>query len=301
MVRIIIEEFAPIPRTIQCRVAGATGSPARPMFEPYRPNPAARFHSAIADLSRGLRHRELWGMMGWQDIRQRYRRSVLGPFWLTLNMGLMVLGLGVLYAGLFGQKIDTYLPFVTLGFIIWAMISGLLNDGTMAFIGSDSVIRQIAVPLSVFAYRVLWRNVIILGHNIWIYIAVAVVFGIWPGAIGLWAVPALLLLIINGIWVTLLLGAASARFRDIPQFVGNMIPVIFLLTPILWRADQVPSRAFFVVFNPFYHFVEIVRMPLLGHAAPLLSWGIVIGVTIIGWAVTLAFFTRYRGRIAYWL
>ncbi len=130
---------------------------------------------------------------------------------------------------------------------------------------------------------------------------VAVVFGIWPGAVGLLALPALALLCVNGVWVGLLLGAASARFRDIPQFVGNLIPVIFLLTPVLWRADQVPKRAVFVVFNPFYHFVEIVRMPLLGAPAPLLSWLVVIGITIVGWAATLAFFTRYRGRIAYWL
>jgi ABC-2 type transport system permease protein len=271
------------------------------MSEPYRPDPSTRFLSALADLVSGARHYELWGMMGWQDIRQRYSRSVLGPVWLTLNMGLMVLGFGILYAGLFHQTIDTYLPFLTLGFIVWALVAGLLADGTTAFIASDGVIRQVAVPLSVFVYRVLWRHLIILGHNIWIFGAVAIVFGIWSGAVGLLAVPALLLLCLNGIWVGLLLGAASARFRDIPQFVGNLIPVIFLLTPVLWRADQVPERAFFVVFNPFYHFVEIVRMPLLGSPAPLLSWIIVIAVTIVGWAFTLAFFMRYRGRIAYWL
>jgi homopolymeric O-antigen transport system permease protein len=271
------------------------------MFEPYRPNPAARFSSALADLAVGLRHYELWGMMGWQDIRQRYNRSVLGPVWLTLNMALMVAGLGFLYAGLFGQPIDTYLPFLTVGFIVWALLAGLLTDGTMAFIASEGVIRQIAVPLSVFVYRVLWRHVIILGHNVWIYMVVAVVFGIWPGAFGLLAAPALALICVNGVWVGLLLGAASARFRDIPQFVGNLIPVIFLLTPVLWRADQVPQRAIFVDFNPFFHFVEIVRAPLLGAPAPLLSWLVVIGITIVGWATTLAFFTRYRGRIAYWL
>ena len=84
------------------------------MSEPYRPDPSTRFLSALADLVSGARHYELWGMMGWQDIRQRYSRSVLGPVWPTPNMGLMVLGLGILYAGLFHQTIDAYLPFLTL-------------------------------------------------------------------------------------------------------------------------------------------------------------------------------------------
>jgi ABC-2 type transport system permease protein/lipopolysaccharide transport system permease protein len=271
------------------------------MPDPDRSHSSTRLRSAIADLAAGLDHYELWGMMGWHDIRQRYSRSVLGPFWLTLNMGLMVLGLGILYAGLFNQSIETYLPYLTLGFIVWALLSGLLTDGTVAFIGSEGIIRQIAVPLSVFVYRALWRNVIILGHNIWIYGVVAVVFGIWPGAVGLLALPALALVCLNGIWVGLLLGAASARFRDIPQVVGNLIPVVFLLTPVMWRADQLPKRAAFVMFNPFYHFVEIVRLPLLGDPAPLLSWLVVLGITIVGWVFTLVFYARYRWRIAYWL
>ncbi len=269
--------------------------PIRPRISP------ALVSAALGDLAAGLRLRELWGMMAWQDIRQRYRRSVLGPLWLTLQMGLMVIGLGVLYAGLFGQPIDTYLPFLTLGLIAWILISGLLSDCSMSFIGSETVLRQLAVPLSVFVYRMLWRNLIIFGHNIGIYVVVALVFGIWPGANGLMALPALALICLNGVSAGLLLGASSARFRDIPQFVTNMVPVIFLLTPVLWRPEQMTGRAAFVLFNPFYHFVEIVRMPLLGAAAPLSSWLTVIGITVAGWAVTLVFFARYRGRIAYWL
>jgi ABC-2 type transport system permease protein len=248
-----------------------------------------------------MRHRELWATMGWQDIRGRYRRSVLGPLWLTLNMALMVIGLGIVYSGLFGQSLREYLPFLTLGFIAWTLLAGLLLEGPMAFIEAQAVIRQISVPLSVFVYRVLWRHLIILAHNIWVYAAVAAFVGLWPGTAAWWAAPALVLYCLNGLWISLLLGAASARFRDIPQFIANMVPVFFLLTPILWRADQLPGRAWFVLFNPIYHFIEIVRMPLLGKPAPTLSWLVVIGITVAGWVATLVFYSRYRRRIAYWL
>ena len=263
--------------------------------------PNARFARAIADLWEGLRRHDLWMMLGWQDIRQRYSRSVLGPAWMSLYLGLMVVGIGYFYAEIFGERLNAYLPFLTFGFVVWTFISGLLIDSTMTFIASENVIRQISVPLSVFVYRVVWRHLIILGHNVWICVAVAVIFGVWPGAAGLMALPGLVLICLNGIWACLLLGAASARFRDIPQFVGHVMPVIFLLTPVLWSAEQGRHLAHILVFNPFYHFVEIVRMPLLGGAAPTVSWLVAIAITVVGWLVTLAFFSRYRWRIAYWL
>src|SRR2546421_12753681 len=91
---------------------------------------------AVADLTEGLKLWELWCSLGWHDIRQRYRRSIVGPFWLTLSMGIMVAGLAYLYAGLFGQDVESYLPYVATGIIIFTMISSLASDGSTVFIGS---------------------------------------------------------------------------------------------------------------------------------------------------------------------
>jgi hypothetical protein len=38
------------------------------------------------DLLSGICAWSFWTMLGWNDIRQRYRRSVLGPFWITISM-----------------------------------------------------------------------------------------------------------------------------------------------------------------------------------------------------------------------
>ncbi len=113
---------------------------------------------ALRDIADGLRHWRLWGLMGWQDIRQRYRRSLLGPFWLTLSMGILVGSLGVLYGVLFSVPIDDYLPFLALGFLAWGLMSGIINEGCTAFIESEHVIKQVKLPFSVFVVRVIWRN-----------------------------------------------------------------------------------------------------------------------------------------------
>src|SRR5262245_50434953 len=129
---------------------------------------------AFGDLVEGLRAWQLWGSLGWNDIRQRYARTVLGPLWLTLSMAILVVGLGFVYGGLFGMQLHTYLPFVGVGFIIWGLISTFVIDGCVSFNDDAHTIKQIAAPLSVYAYRVVWRTLLVFLHNIIIYIGISI-------------------------------------------------------------------------------------------------------------------------------
>ncbi len=256
---------------------------------------------AVADLVAGLEHWRLWGLLGWQDIRQRYRRSVLGPFWLTLSMGVLVGTLGFLYGALFKIEVADYLPFLALGFLAWGLISGIITDGCSAFIGCEHFIKQIKLPFSTFVYRVLWRNLIILAHNFAVYVVVAITFGIWAGWAGLLLIPGLALIVATAVWVGLLFGMVCARFRDVPQIVTSLLRVAFFLTPIIWKPEMLGRRTGFVDANPFYHFIELVRAPLLGQVPGALTWAVALGVTVGGWLVTFLFFRRFRNRIPYWV
>jgi len=256
---------------------------------------------AINDLFEGLISWRLWGLLGWQDIKQRYRRSLLGPFWLTLSMAVMVGTLSLLYGTLFGLDLDDYLPFLCLGFIAWGLISGIVTDGCVAFIGSESFIRQISLPFSVYIYRLIWRNLIIFGHNIVVFIIVALIFNIWPSWTGLMLLPGLVVICATGGWVSILLGMICARFRDVPQIVASFIQVAFFLTPIIWKPELLVDRIGFVQFNPFFHFVELIRAPLLGNSPNTISWLITLGITLVGWLITFIIFRRFRSRIAYWI
>ena len=265
------------------------------------PPPPSQTVLALRDVVEGAGAFRLWGLLGWQDVRQRYRRSTLGPFWLTISMGALVGGLGVLYAGLFKMDVADYLPFVAAGLIVWGLVSGLITEGCSVFIDAEGTIKQVNLPLSIYVYRVVWRGIIIFAHNIIIYVAAAVFFSINPGWIGFLALPGLLLLCLNGVWMGLLLGLMSARFRDVPQIVASVVQVTFFLTPIIWKPELLPGRAFMLDFNPFFHFVELVRAPALGQTPGLVSWLAVLGITLGGWLVTLLMYRRYRWRIAYWV
>ena len=263
--------------------------------------PPSQARRALFDLVQGARAHHLWYLLGWRDIRQRYRRSLLGPLWLTLSMGALVGALGFLYGMLLGVETAAYMPFLALGFIVWALISGVITDGCQVFINAESIIKQVGLPLSVHVYRLLCRNLLILFHNALVFVVVAAVFGVWPGWAGLLALPGLVLLCLNGLWVALLLGIVSARFRDVPPIVASIVRICFFVTPIIWMPELVPARATVLEINPFYHLVEVVRAPLLGEVPGLSSWIAVLCMTVGGWVLAFAFFRRYRWRIAYWV
>jgi len=265
------------------------------------------WRKAADDLIGGWKQRQLWGHLAWQDIRQRYRRSVLGPIWITISMAVTAVALGVLYAGLFQNDLSVQLPYILVGFIVWAFISGCISEGSEVFITNEGLIKQLPAPLSVHVYRLVWRQVLFFAHNMIVY---AVMFVIFPQPLG-WAsltvFPALVLLTVNGAWVALLLGIVTTRFRDMAPITQSLVQLLFFLTPIVWIYQDlldnpaVADRARLVEFNPLLHFIEIVRQPLLGEEQHLRHWIVVLVITVVGWALTFAVVRRFRSRVAYWV
>jgi lipopolysaccharide transport system permease protein len=260
----------------------------------------AKLANALIDFKSGFGLWRVWVRLGWNDILQRYRRSVLGPFWLTASMGIMVFVPGVLYARLFQTSVADFVPFLCVGLLVWNLISSFFTEGGSLFVGAESYIKQIRLPYSVYVYRSGWSKLIIFAHNSIVYVVVMLYFQRWPGAVVLLAVPGLLLVLINGALAGLVIGMASARFRDIPQIIISSVQIIFFVTPIMWKPELLGDQSL-VEFNPFYHLIEIVRAPLLGITPSLDTWLAVLLITLVNVAISGAIFIRFRARISYWV
>lgn len=256
---------------------------------------------AWVDVSNGVLMWRLWSRLGWNDILQRYRRSVLGPFWLTASMAIFVISLGVVYATLFDNSIESFLPYFCAGLLIWNLISSYLTEGGMLFTGSEAYIKQIHLPYFLYALRASWAKLIIFFHNFVIYFAIIAYFRFWPGAAGLLAIPGLAIVVFNGTIASVTIGMVSARFRDIPQVIASIVQLIFFITPIAWKPESLKHYRFISDLNPFYHFVEIVRAPLLGTVPSLENYMVVLLFTAINAFVAGVFFVRFRKRLAYWV
>lgn len=258
---------------------------------------------AFQDLSAATHRRALISILAWQDIRQRYRRSALGPFWLTISMSVMIGVIGLVFSQVFKTSTQDFLPFITIGIILWTFISTIIIEGCTGFIVAENIIKQLPIPLFVHILRMVWRNILILAHNIVIFPIVLIIVGKPLGLIALLSIPGFILVTINLIWVSLILATTCARYRDMPQMIASLIQVLFYLTPIIWMPNIISAseNSYLLYLNPVFHLLEIMRAPLMGTMPTTMNWLVSIALAISGSIIALAFYGNYRRRIAYWL
>jgi ABC-2 type transport system permease protein len=271
-------------------------------------NDSHTFRRAVADLRQGLSQRELWLSLGWQDIKQRYRRSTLGPLWITIATGVMAVALGLLYSILFQIPLAQFLPHVTVGLILWGFISGCIKEGSEVFISNEGLIKQLPSALSVHVYRLVWRQFLFLCHNLGIWVVLMLIY---PRPLGwdlLLAVLGLVVLMVNGVWVAMLFGILATRFRDIAPLLDSMVQLLFYMTPIVWttqtlyeQGGEIADRARIAELNPLYHYLEIVRAPMLGEPTAPYHWWIVLACTAVGLVLAFAALRKFRSRVPYWV
>ncbi|SDP81128.1 lipopolysaccharide transport system permease protein [Phyllobacterium sp. YR620] len=260
--------------------------------------------TAWQDISASLANFRLAALLGWQDVAQRYRRSSVGAFWLTINMGVLIGALGLVFGTIFNTPMSEFLPFICVGLIMWGYFSSLVTEGCGSFVANTETMLQLPIPFFTYILRTWWRNTIILAHNIIIFPLVLLIFGKFVNFDALLAIPGFILVSVNLLWVMVILAVLCTRYRDLTQIVQNIMQVGMYVTPIMWMPKNLPGGArsqLMLDYNPFYHLISIVREPLLGGVATPLNWVVSIGMALIGWVVALLFLNRYRTRITYWL
>jgi ABC-type polysaccharide/polyol phosphate export permease len=260
-----------------------------------------RLAPGASDLIEGMASWRLWSMLAWNDIQQRYRRSALGPFWITISMGIFVALIGVIYSKLFNQQIAVFLPYVAAGLIVWGFIAGTTMEACSQFLDNAGIIRQIRLPYTTYAMRMVWRSFIVFLHTVVLIVPIAVFFDTQLGWGTLLVIPGMVLVVLNQVWVAILIGIFATRFRDITQLVATAMQVSIFVTPIMWPVSAIRDARFIADINPFHHLVDLVRAPLIGGVAEPLSWIVVAAMCIAGYTLAALALTRASTRLVYWL
>jgi lipopolysaccharide transport system permease protein len=263
--------------------------------------PLSQWRLAVKDLMDGLRAHRVWMMLASMDIRQRYRRSVIGPFWITITMVIWILAIGPLYSHLLGIGANEFIPYVALGIITWGLISGLLLDGANAFVSADNLVRSVKLPYTVHILRVLQRNLIIFLHNLLAFVPFMLWLGIWPQWRWLAAIPGLALILMAAMPAAFLLGTLSARFRDLQQIIASIVQLAFFMTPIFWKAELLRERSWFADYNPFQVMLELVRRPIVEGIPDWATYGKMLLLIVVLYLWAAPFFATYRRRLAFWV
>lgn len=264
-------------------------------------NLSYNIHEGFLEILDALPRHEQWFFMATQDIKLRYRRSMIGPWWVTISTGIMVLMLGFLWSHIFNQAIDTYLPFFAIGFVVWGWMSSQISESAGGFLQFQGAIKQIKLPFPIFTFRCNVRQGIVLLHNSLIIAAVLFFVGKGFSLLSLLVIPNLILIQLNITLLSIVVMIFCSRFQDMTQVVNVLTQIIFFFTPILWQVESIKNKAYLAEWNPIYHWIELIRAPLLG-SLPTLSDFLWSGVSVVILFILATYYLgRYRSRIALWL
>ena len=258
--------------------------------------------SAMRDVFRSAGLWRIWVRLGIQDVRLRFRRSVVGVWWIFLNLAVMIIAIGFIYANLLGQDMKEFIPYLTVGLIAWGYLTNSIVDGGNAFVNSEGYIKQISLPIYVYIYRYFVSITLTACISLIAFLFIAIAYGLsfQPGM--LWVVPGLLILMTTSLLLIAIFAHLNARFRDAAHLAAVVMQVLFYVTPVIFPADLLRQRKLGVIIdlNPMYHLLEVVRRPLLsGTAADPVSY-VAAGLFIALLAgAAAALIGIYQRRIVY--
>lgn len=259
------------------------------------------FKKTISDIYEALKKYRIWMLFGWFEIKIRYKRSLLGPLWITASLGFMVTFMGLLYSQIFNQSVSQYMPFIACSIVIWYFLSQSIVEGCRTYIESGEMLKQITLPLSTYAFQTIWRNLIIMGHNFLVTIVVFVIFVHSYNINTLLFLPFLLLVAVFLFLFILVIGMICARYRDFPQIVQSLMQVMMFVTPVFWQKDFAAKYWWVSTFNPLYHLLELLRAPLLQNPVPYNSLYAVLGMTVAMFLMAAYIVGKYNKRVPFWV
>ncbi|WP_321778924.1 ABC transporter permease [Sulfurimonas sp.] len=244
----------------------------------------------------------LWINLAWKDITSKYKRTFLGPFWISLAIIIFISSISLVYSKLLSVDIHTYIPYLAFGIITWIFITSTVLESCGCFIDYGGYITQIKVPYLAFIFRIVVRNNIIFLHNIPIAILTIFIFDIDFNFYSLlFFIFNLFILNLNLIWISILLSIVSLRFRDVQQFISTMIQPIFFVTPVIWTANSIGNSRFIIDYNLFYYFVELIRGVFI-PAENMEKIVLVSSITgVVGLSISLYIFKKFHKKISLWI
>jgi len=257
--------------------------------------------AGIADIFQGMKSIGMAFFFAWGDTKARYRRSILGPFWMVLSTAVSVAGLGFLWSSLLKDDPSKLVPSLTIGLVIWQFISGCILESPSVFVRYAHFIRNIKVSFFIFPLQLLLRQLISFGHNAIVMIVVVLYFIPQLNIVQLLVIPGLLLVLANLCWITLLLAMLGARFRDFEQIIGAVMPLMFFLSPVIYRPSQLAFGQIIVWLNPFSYFITLIRDPITGLVPPPFVYAVMLAALLIGGLFTVYQFGKHRKNIPFWI
>jgi lipopolysaccharide transport system permease protein len=253
-----------------------------------------------ADIAPFVTRHVTWRALAAGDIRSKYRRTMLGPWWITATNAITALIMGLVAGRFLGADMKTYLPHFMVSMTIWNFISSSLSESCYTMINAGGMIKAVDMPILIHVMRMVHRNLIIFLHNIAI---IPFIWLVYPWSIGFGAILSVVGLMIVYVFVvgaSTIVSMICVRYRDVPPVMTAILQLLFFISPIIWAPSQIKGGELVVGLNPIAYLLAITRDPIMGIAPSLTNWAGAFGFVAALTAAMIYVYTRYRSRVVYW-
>lgn len=260
---------------------------------------------AFKDVGQGLKKMPLILNLAYESLRHRYRRTAFGLIWAGLSF-LMFLAIFVLVFGYIrgfrGQELAEYAMHVGYGWVAWGFLSAMVTGGASCFSRYGNWLKGASLPYSTYILAEVAEQSFISYVCFFIMLVLACILGFTPNLTALLVIPGMLLCLFNGFWVALFLATFSSRFRDMQHFLMSFMRAFFFTTPIIWTYEQANGlRKSLAIFNPFTHFIELIRKPMFNEVPSLMNYLVALGVSVIAPLCAILILGLWKKRVPLWV
>ena len=257
--------------------------------------------SVLSTVSEAWRIRRAWWFTATSRTRARFARTFLGSFWLGLSNLLSIAALALVYGTVFKvQDFNTYVVYLGTGLVVWNGISAAIGSAPNLFESNHAhvhntnlnpifyVLEEWAFQLQTFlqSFGLVVIALSWFQHSLLLNL---LLYGWLP----------LLNLFLFLFWAPAIVCLLGARYRDFYQLVPIVLQLIFLISPILYRKDNLGAMSWTANLNPLYRVLSPVRHSLM---AGEVQWSLGLLMLVIngfGLCVALRWLNRERPHLPF--
>jgi ABC-2 type transport system permease protein len=199
--------------------------------------------SARERLSRILASRELLVGMARNDLKIKYKNSVLGFAWSLLNPLLYLVVFYIAFEKILGSGIPSFPIYLLSGLLVWNLFSTGLSAATGSVVANSGLVKKVSFPREILPLAAIGSTLIhFFLQSLVLFVVLAIVR--WNVA---WAyVPLLPVALVALLLLTASLGilfsALNVYLRDTSHFLELALLAWFWVTPIVYAFELVGSR-----------------------------------------------------------
>ena len=240
----------------------------------YEP-PALRHLHPVAAVRRLRQFSDLFVTLSLHRINVRYKQSRLGILWAVVQPLAMMIIFTLIFT-LVRASPGGAVPFPLFayaGLVPWTMFSGGLSAASSALTSQASLLTKVAFPREILPLTYIVAALVDLVLSSAVLLGLMLWFNVTPTWTIVWALPAVLLLVIFLIGLALFLAATQVHYRDVGIAMPLVLQVWLFASPVLYAlaaVRQALPAPLYVLYtlNPLVGIVDTFRRAVVLDQPP---------------------------------